>query len=472
MLRTLGVSVAGSLGAGAAYGQPREHENGPSERGPGAGSLRIVQTRNGPFFVDQHGRTVILHGVNVGKKTPPFIRPDESFDKTDVERIRSWGFNLVRLGVIWEGIAPERGTLDDAYLDRVRELVRLFADHDIHVLIDMHQDLYSREFGGDGAPSWAVYTDGIPFTKSSPWQLDYADPAVARAYDHFWLDDHDLQTAYTEAFTAVARRVADVDGLVGYELFNEPSPGARTAAGFSERYLPQFYERVAAGLRAVDASTPIWVEPEGLTNAGKPATLGQMDIDQLAYSFHNYADLPFDVIEQRGDRSDTVGYQNQEWVMANNHTRAEQLGAVPILSEFCPGNDTADTAHLADLADEYMTGWAYWSYDNWGTRTSGAAGTMVGHSAVVDTLVRPYPPAIAGVPRSYGFDRESGTFTLRYTPSREATRPTVVFVPEHRYPNGYEVAVDGGQAIGSPGQYLRVRHHQRAMEVRVTVSPQ
>jgi endoglycosylceramidase len=457
------------FGSGSVQGQPTPGQ-GPG-RGPGAGPLRVQQTRNGPFFVDEHGRVVVLHGVNVGQKTPPFVRSAAEFDVSDIERIRSWGFNLVRLGVIWEGIAPERGTVDASYLDRVETLVRQFADHGVHVLLDMHQDLYSREFAGDGAPAWAVYTDGIPFRKSSPWQLDYGDPAVARAFDHFWLDDHELQTAFTDAFRAVARRVADVDALAGYELFNEPSPGERTAAGFSERVLPSFYERVAAGLREVDPTTPMWVEPEGLTNSGKPATLGPVDVEQLAYSFHNYADLPFDAAEPRSDHGDAVGYRNQEWVFANNRRRAEQLGAVPVLTEFSPGNDTEDMDHLADLADDYLTGWAYWAYDNWGTRTSGEAGTMVDHPQVVDTLVRPYPPAVAGLPESWGFDRDSREFSLTYTPSTGANRPTVLFVPARQYPDGYTVEVSGGSVTGPTGAYVRIRHHPRATRVQVSVKP-
>lgn len=475
LLRSVGAGLSACVGSRTIVARAEGSTPAPasaSEPGPSAGPLQVRQTPNGPFFVDEHGRTVILHGVNVGKKTPPFVRPPDDFDASDVERIRSWGFNLVRLGVIWEGIAPERGEFDRDYLDRVSELTSLFADHDVHVLLDMHQDLYSRQFHGDGAPEWAVYTDGIPYRKSSPWQLDYADPAVARAFDHLWLDDHGLQQAFTAAFEAVARSVADTGAVVGYDLFNEPSPGEVTVTGFEDHWLPTFYERVIDGLRSVDPSTPMWVEPEGITNSGKPSTLGPIDATPLAYSFHNYGDLPFDLANPYAmDRTDPVGYRNQEWVMANNRRRAEQLGAVPVLTEFSPGTDTRDTDNIADLADEYMVGWAYWAYENWGTRTSGSAGTMMGNGDVVDTLVRPYPPAIAGLPGSYGFDSETRRFTLTYTPWAAARRPTVVFVPTRQYPDGYRVSVDGGQVTSSRGQYLHVRHRPRTGSVTVEVTP-
>lgn len=472
-VRTLGAGAAsfGTVGAATAT-QTRDAQGSPPHQGPDTGPLSVHQTTAGPQFVDRHGRTVTLRGVNVGRKTAPFVRTEAEFDETDVERIRSWGFNVVRLGVIWEGIAPDRDAVDDGYLARVRELVELFDAHGIHVLVDMHQDLYSRVFDGDGAPEWAVYTDGIPYQRSDPWQLDYADPAVARAFDNFWLDNHDLHAAYERAFLAVARAVRDVDGVVGYELFNEPSPGEVTAAGFEERYLPRFYERIGSSLRGVDPSTPVWVEPEGITNAGKPATLGEVAIDQLAYSFHNYADLVFDFANPYAqDRTDPVGYRNQEWVFANNRQRAETLGAVPVLTEFCPGNDTADTANLLDLADEYRTGWIYWAYRNWGTRTSGEAGTMVGHPDVVETLVRPYAPAVAGVPDSYGFDQATRTYSLRYRPWQRASKPTVLFLPASVYPDGYAVQVDGGHVTRRAGEYIWLRQYPRSSSVTVEVSP-
>jgi len=56
---------------------------------------------------------------------------------------------------------PKRGVVNTAYIDRIVELTELFDRYNIYFFIDMHQDLYSRESHGDGAPSWAVYTDGV-----------------------------------------------------------------------------------------------------------------------------------------------------------------------------------------------------------------------------------------------------------------------------------------------------------------------
>jgi len=165
---------------------------------------------------------------------------------------------------------------------------------------------------------------------------------------------------FKKAIAAIALRVRGVDAVIGYELFNEPSPGEATAAGFEERYLTEFYECVGSAVREADSSAPVWVEPEGLTNAGNPATLGEIDISQLVYSFHNYADLPLNFANLYAmDRTDAVGYRNQEWVVTNNRQRAEALNAVPVMAEFSPGNDTEDSQNLSRLADKYRISWTY-----------------------------------------------------------------------------------------------------------------
>ena len=51
-------------------------------------------------IVDARGRQVILHGANAVFKRPPYYPP---LTRSDFRRMRSWGFNAIRLGVIWPG---------------------------------------------------------------------------------------------------------------------------------------------------------------------------------------------------------------------------------------------------------------------------------------------------------------------------------------------------------------------------------
>ncbi len=60
------------------------------------------------YILDSNGRAIIFHGVNVVYKLPPYIPKTDKFDpyfslsKEDILIMKKLGFNLVRLGIIWE----------------------------------------------------------------------------------------------------------------------------------------------------------------------------------------------------------------------------------------------------------------------------------------------------------------------------------------------------------------------------------
>ena len=85
--------------------------------------------------------------------------------------MQSLGFNLVRLGIEWQALEPGSGgpnqpeictpgTPGDPhefnraialrYLRHVAATVNLLARHGIYTLLDMHQDVYNKNFRGEG----------------------------------------------------------------------------------------------------------------------------------------------------------------------------------------------------------------------------------------------------------------------------------------------------------------------------------
>ncbi len=61
-------------------------------------------------FKDSFGRQVIFHGVNMVPKVAPYLPTNNGFtvedsltDK-DIDDLVKWGFNFVRLGVMWEAV--------------------------------------------------------------------------------------------------------------------------------------------------------------------------------------------------------------------------------------------------------------------------------------------------------------------------------------------------------------------------------
>ena len=235
-------------------------------------------------IVDDRGRQVILHGVNVVYKRAPYY-PNRSggaatsFTRADVKQLHDWGFNAIRLGVTWAGLEPQRGAIDESYLDRLSALVDLASQEDMWVLLDMHQDLYSEKFGGNGAPDWAVLDDGIPYAPiSDNFALNYTTPAVGRAFTNFWADKDGIRTEFTRAIGALAERFAGSDTVLGYDLFNEPicelqlgppcslppEPGAATL------FLKPFYDQVVPAIQAVDDTHPVFYEDAVTVNFGWP----------------------------------------------------------------------------------------------------------------------------------------------------------------------------------------------------------
>ena len=241
-------------------------------------------------IVDARGRQVILHGANTVFKRPPYYPP---LTAADFRRMRSWGFNAIRLGVIWAGLEPQRGQIDQGYINHLQAIVALAARERFWVLLDMHQDLYAERFTGEGAPEWAVLDDGIPFTPAAgDFALNYAAPAVGRAFTSFWTDRDGIRTEYVHAFTALAQRFAGSPAVLGYDLFNEPSCefalgppcGLPPDPPVATQFLMPLYDQLVPALHAADPRHPAFYEDSPTVNFGYPFLIGSPKRPRVALS--------------------------------------------------------------------------------------------------------------------------------------------------------------------------------------------
>lgn len=480
---------------------------------PEPSTLESRRTAEGRYFVDEHGRVVVLRGVNVvdkDRRSPAF--PPREISEADVERLPAWGFNFVRLGVQWSKIAPRpirgnggesggsaggegagsgtedasaaRGSddatpggdwLDEGYVERVREFVRRLGDHGIYVLVDMHQDLYSHVFTGDGAPEWAVHDDGYPFHATDPWWSRYLQPAVTAAFDNFWQNVAGVREAFARAWRALASRLGEESNVVGYDLFNEPSTGPETIQDFERRWLAHFSNHVIERIREVDRETPIYVEPAIYFGGGIPSDLrGVTDpADNLAFSFHAYPDLvlddfgcPYRIVTDLLDVRDLV----YGAIFSNAREASRRLDAVPVMTEFGAEQDAGDTRRAVEGTTDELLSWTYWQYKPWEGKPSGWLLHEGQVSENLVSLVRPYPQAIAGVPRHCEYDPEERTLSLVYRPT-DASAETVVYVPERVYGGEYDASVTGGDVSCRSREFVRVRNDRDASAVRVALEP-
>ena len=72
----------------------------------------------------------------------------------DIQDLKDWGFNFVRLGVMWEAVETAPGQFNATYLDEIDSLVTKLGEAGFYVLIDAHQDVLARLTCGEGMPNF------------------------------------------------------------------------------------------------------------------------------------------------------------------------------------------------------------------------------------------------------------------------------------------------------------------------------
>lgn len=71
---------------------------------------------------DSENRHTIFHGVNMVYKVAPYIPDQDVWDSQasltdlDIQNLVDWGFNFVRLGVMWEAVETAPGEYNQTYI--------------------------------------------------------------------------------------------------------------------------------------------------------------------------------------------------------------------------------------------------------------------------------------------------------------------------------------------------------------------
>ncbi|NLA37586.1 MAG: glycoside hydrolase family 5 protein, partial [Actinobacteria bacterium] len=291
MLLAAAVLAAGCSGASdSTDGDRRDTTNttaggsgtsgGDAETEPGAACDGSVESPDVRFIVDDCGRVVILRGVNVESSSKGTAQEGNHLPMSGIDgqaALRNWGWNSVRFLVFWGAIEPEPGRYSEEYLNGVERWLDHYAEQGIRVVLDMHQDLYGWAVGFDGAPDWAVDTQGLEsgeLDPNQPWYLKGADPAVQAAYQSFWNPkggQPDLQAKWLAALTHLAERFAEHPAVIGYDVLNEPAFAngdlaatlaiqADAAAGtFRNENLTAFMQGGIEAVRAVDEDAWVFI---------------------------------------------------------------------------------------------------------------------------------------------------------------------------------------------------------------------
>jgi endoglycosylceramidase len=61
-----------------------------------------------------------------------------SISDKDIDDMVSWGFNLLRLGVMWEAVERSPGVYNTTYLEEINKLINKLGEKGIYTMVDMH----------------------------------------------------------------------------------------------------------------------------------------------------------------------------------------------------------------------------------------------------------------------------------------------------------------------------------------------
>ena len=394
------------------------------------------------FFVRlDDGRYAIFHGVNVVVKLPPFIPDTETFDPyfsftdEDISILKSLGINLVRLGIIWESIEYEEGKYNSTHLEKMSEIVSKLEQNNITVIIDAHQDMFTRLFCGEDAPkfyvenmtyakdcktnilsrffglvtaciplsvnNWRYDEEGLPLIEDciAGSFIDYhKSPELMSIYDSFFKNENGVLDAYVNFWKFVAEKFKGRKNILGYDLWNEPWASnlwtdlKSLLPGYIDNHvLLDFYSKIDEGISQIDPDYTMLFEPipfpDTLPLFGGYA-LGTFDktpvditLRKQMFNVHSYCCAADQNICKNGEpkMSDATGTCTEfhDRKLKKNKKQANDIGVPVIVTEFgaCSSSKACyyEMIGFEKAADKYLTSWAYWMYKSYHDHTTTAA---------------------------------------------------------------------------------------------------
>ena len=385
-------------------------------------------------------RYAIFHGVNVVVKLPPFIPDTEKFDPyfsftdEDIQILKRLGINLVRLGIIWESIEYAPGQYNSTHLEKMSEIVSELEKENITVIIDAHQDMFSRLFCGEGAPkfytetmtyakdcntniisrlfglltaciplstnNWRYNEDGLPEIEDciAGSFIDYhKSPELMSVYDSFFKNENGVLDAFVNFWKFVAQKFKGRKNVLGYDLWNEPWASnlwtdlKSLIPGYIDNHiLLDFYSKIDSGISEIDPDYTMLFEPipfpDTLPLFGGQAlsTFSQTPVNpsirKQMFNVHSYCCAADQNICKDGEPkvsdAGTCG-DFHDRKLKKNKEQANDIGIPIIVTEFgaCSSSKACyyEMIGFEKAADKYLTSWAYWMFKAYHDHTTTAA---------------------------------------------------------------------------------------------------
>lgn len=374
-------------------------------------------------------------GNNAGFQEPPICEIDagkgrwaanvSDFGQNDFAQARALGLNIARLCLSWSSLEYTPGVYNATYIERVAQIVSWAREQGVYVILDLHEDLYSLFIqptastpsyppfltpsgGQDGAPAWAVETNGWP--PLAIGGIGDLNLAILRAFDNLYnnsvipgvpqgaapgpgIADH-----YIGALAALAARFKDEPTVAGFEIINEPLPGFEyllNPPAQASQFLFPLYRRAVQAITGVRDGLPDCPPGGGLSPAAGAACayadLGIHDTRHIFFAepsaLRNTFDASFDLMGRWSNYTNIVFTPHvythvftidveAPWLNITNYPpswayayetawlEANRMGAAVFVSEFGCGalDDVKTVIPTLDEAERHGTGGTIWSW--------------------------------------------------------------------------------------------------------------
>ncbi len=437
-------------------------------------------------FVDSKERIRIFSGMNIDDKLLNSKEFRYNLDEIFFRKYKANGLDFIRLAITWQNLEPVMGKYNESYLQSIDRIFELAEKHDVYIMLDMHQDIYSGNDGksvGDGAPSWAVITDGAkPRMPVFVWADGYFfGKWVHRSFDHFWnndpVDGIGLQDRYCLLWQMLAKRYGDSPALFGFDLMNEPFPGSESKRMFASlvgniakavlfnkkidrgrlfksaikrdtrnmldciggdvirdvtepvdkkeaefdrnKYSP-FLNKISAAIREITDNGIIMMEQSYICNSGVKQSAPPITVNGIREPNQCFGPHSYDF------SVDTPLYQyaNASRVKAfftEMHNTQLRLNVPVLVGEWGGCSDNKDTSWFPH-AYELLD---FFDKKQWGQAYWDYHGDDL-DSPLMGLLCRTHPVAIAGDIKSYHYNRDADEFTLNF--NAQADGESIIYV--------------------------------------------
>mmetsp|Transcript_10312 Transcript_10312/g.10251 ORF Transcript_10312/g.10251 Transcript_10312/m.10251 type:complete len:530 (+) Transcript_10312:35-1624(+) len=403
-----------------------------------AGSVTAVIKVNTTtkMFQDDYGRSVIFHGVNVVVKSAPYIPITTSFDPQmslcpqDIQNLANWGFNFVRLGVMWQAVETSPGVYNTTYLQLINNLVNQLGAAGLYTLVDAHQDVFARRICGEGVPDFYAQNlsdtcgelspvlEGFgactPMSKfnftydanGDPLISDclthmfadyYATPQAMDAFNRLYKNINGLQDKFLAYWNVVSQYFVNNNYVVGYDPINEPlaadmytEPTYAVPGVFDKEGLQPLYQKVNNVVRKYDSNKILFFEPVqsdllpilgGIVfNAGFNETPGGPSLNYAqVLNDHLYCcDMENEKCTANGGdppaSTKLLCERFHDQKVKLRREDANNLGIGLMITEFGACSNRSDCPieinSVTNACDKYLTGWSYWMFKGFGDYTT------------------------------------------------------------------------------------------------------